>query len=277
MSRRVLVIGASGYVGRCYVNNAKSSGLAVRGTGRRPDDLIDSVTSRGDELDQVLEDWDPHQVVTTVQLRSMDAAWVLERIDGPRWVVLSSAQLASKVPAPNTREGLLNEELALMRGAVVVRPTMVFGHGGDLNISRMIRQLQKLGVSLQVGGEQLIQPIHVDDLSNFLIRHALNEPVPPSLVGAPVELGGEAQMAMAELIDDLVQLTGARGPRVKVDERLLGRLGAVATLADVRRDQIARLTEDKVVDNSVASEALGWVPMATPHRLEQAVEEVTGE
>ena len=274
MSRRVLVIGASGYVGRCYVDAARSAGLEVKGAGRQPDSSIDFVTSRGDELDRVLEDWQPHQVVTTVQLRSVDASWVLERIDGPRWVVLSSAQLASKVPAPNTREGLLNEELALLRGAVVVRPTMIFGHGGDLNISRMIRQLQKLRVSLQVGGEQLVQPIHVDDLSNFLIRHAQAEPVPQSLVGAPVELGGEAQMAMAELIDDLVQLTGARGPRVKVDERLLGRLGAVATLADVRRDQIARLTEDKVVDNSVASEALGWVPMATPHRLEQAVEEV---
>ncbi len=274
MSRRVLVIGASGYVGRCYVDAARSAGLEVKGAGRQPDSSIDFVTSRGDELDRVLEDWQPHQVVTTVQLRSVDASWVLERIDGPRWVVLSSAQLASKVPAPNTREGLLNEELALLRGAVVVRPTMIFGHGGDLNISRMIRQLQKLRVSLQVGGEQLVQPIHVDDLSNFLIRHAQAEPVPQSLVGAPVELGGEAQMAMAELIDDLVQLTGARGPRVRINEKSLARFGSVAQLAGVRRDQIARLTEDKVVDNSIASGALDWEPQSTPHRLEQAVEEV---
>ena len=272
MSRRVLVIGASGYVGRCYVDAARSAGLEVKGAGRQPDSSIDFVTSRGDELDRVLEDWQPHQVVTTVQLRSVDASWVLERIDGPRWVVLSSAQLASKVPAPNTREGLLNEELALLRGAVVVRPTMIFGHGGDLNISRMIRQLQKLRVSLQVGGEQLVQPIHVDDLSNFLIRHAQAEPVPQSLVGAPVELGGEAQMAMAELIDDLVQLTGARGPRVRINEKSLARFGSVAQLAGVRRDQIARLTEDKVVDNSIASGALDWEPQSTPHRLQHAAE-----
>jgi len=232
------------------------------------------MTLRGDQLDRVLEDWNPHQVVVTVQLRSMDASWVLERIDGPRWVVLSSAQLASKVPAPNTREGLLNEELALLRGAVVVRPTMIFGHGGDLNISRMIRQLRKLGVSLQVGGEQLLQPIHIDDLSNFLIRHSQAEPVPQSLVGAPVELGGEAQMAMAELIDDLVQLTGGCGLRVRVNEKRLARFGSVAQLAGIRRDQIARLTEDKVVDNSIASGALDWEPQSTPHRLEQAVEEV---
>ena len=45
--------------------------------------------------------------------------------------------------------------------------------------------------------------------------------------------------------------------------------------ADGQHDptQIERLTDDKVVDNQLASDAFGWFPASTAHRLEQAVSE----
>ena len=275
MSRRTLVIGAAGYVGRCYSASAEAAGLEVLRAGRAPASGVDVVTGTGDQLDRTISEFRPDQVVTTVQLRDMASTWILERIDGPRWLVLSSAQLASATPAPNTREGLLNEELALIRGAVVLRPTMIFGRGGDLNISRIVRQLKKYGVSLQIGGDQLVQPLHVDDLCQLLVTHAgADGPVLPS-PNQPFEVGGDAQLSVAELLDDLTQLTGARGPRIRVGDSALGRLGSVAGLAGVRPDQLVRITEDKVVDNADVMREFEWVPVSTPHRLEQAVEEVS--
>lgn len=275
MSRRTLVVGAAGYVGRCYCAFAEAAGLEVLRAGRTPTPGVDAVTATGDQLDRVIAEFQPDQVVTTVQLRDMASTWILERIDGPRWLVLSSAQLASATPAPNTRAGLLNEELALIRHAVVLRPTMIFGRGGDLNISRIVRQLKKYGVSLQIGGDQLVQPLHVDDLCQLLVTHSGADGLVLPSPNLPFEVGGDSQLSVAELLDDLTQLTGARGPRIRVGESSLDRLGSFAGLAGVRPDQLARITEDKVVDNADVIGAFGWMPKSTPHRLEQAVEEVT--
>lgn len=270
---RTLILGSSGYVGRCFVAALQDRGYDVIRATRTASPESDVVTATRDQLDDVIARANPDQIVSTLQLRDPGALPVIDRVDGSRWLVLSSMQLASNVEAPGTECARVAERLALTRGAVVIRPTMIFGHGGDLNISTIVRKLLRYRLALQVGGGQLLQPIHVDDLAEFAALHARDHQDWRQL-SAPIELGGSEQIAVVELLDDLCQLAGVRAPRVKVSGSLVQSASRLAPVLSLRPDQVLRLLDDKVADNSVA-ESLGWYPEPTAQRLEQAVGEAS--
>jgi nucleoside-diphosphate-sugar epimerase len=150
---------------------------------------------------------------------------------------------------------------------------MIYGRGADLNISRLVRQLRRYRVALQAGGDQLVQPVHVDDLCDLLERHLAATPVPAGLMGKPVDVGGDAALPVCELLDDLVQLTAATQFRFVFGSRALRAMAVAGSLVGLRPDQVERLLEDKTAQNTVATEALGWHPEPTAVRLEQAVSE----
>lgn len=265
-TRVTLVVGVSGFVGSCYAQHLMQSGLPVVTAGRR--EGLDVVLSTSDRLDAVLAQRDPEQVVVTAQLAEPATGWILERIDGPRWLVISSALLASVVPAPGRNQALAHEELARERGAVVLRPTMIFGRGKDLNVTRLLRQISRLRTVLQVGGEQLLQPLHIDDLSALMERHFVAPETREA--GALISVGGSEQLPVAKLLDDLKQLACAVVPRPVLPTRALAGVARAAGMLGLRSDQVARLSEDKIVDNSAACALFGWEPAPLAVRLEQA-------
>jgi uncharacterized protein YbjT (DUF2867 family) len=269
--RASLVIGAGGYVGGCYSDHLAAAGFPAVRAGRRPGPGVETLIRSSSDLDALLEAHEPSQVVVTAQLRDSASGWVLDRIDGPRWVVLSSAQLASRVPAPGHERARLHEDLARLRGAVVLRPTMIFGRDLDLNVSRLIRQIERFRFAVQIGGEQLVQPIHVDDLSALLARHLLTPHTRRG--GALVEVGGSEQLSVAELLDDLEQLVGAAGPRVRLPTSTIAAVSRLARAMGLRADQVERLVEDKIVDVGPAQRMFGWQPHPLAVRLEQAYRE----
>jgi len=264
-----LVVGAGGFVGSCYADHVERDGHRVVRAGRRRG--LDVVLSTSDRLDAVLAEHEPDQIVVTAQLADPATGWLLERIDGPRWLVLSSAQLASSVPGPGHRQALIHERLARSRGAVVLRPTMIFGRGRDLNITRLLRQIARLGFATQFGGSQLVQPLHIDDLSVLMEQHLANPST--QVAGDLFDVGGREQLPVAELLDCLEQLAGAAGPRLVLPAAALVVIARAASLGGLRSDQVARLIEDKVVDITKVCELFGWQPEFLPLRLEQAYSE----
>lgn len=268
MTPRSLVVGATGYVARAL--SAQLPGLDLEPvSASRRDSAATLRICDGEELDAVLSARDFDQVVVLPQLSSPDLDWLLKRIDGPRWLVFSSAQLQSSASAPGAALARAREKVALQRGATVLRPTMLYGRGGDKNISRLIRVMRRAHVALQVGdGSQLVQPLHVDDVAALVSAHAR----------APRQglfrVGGPEALPAAELLEMLKELLGIRGPTVRVPAQWLGRLAVLGRVWGLRVDQVRRLDEDKTVDNDPVARAFGWTPEHLAHRLEQAVGEL---
>ena len=228
------------------------------------------MVASGADLDALLAGQDFAQVVHLPQLTSIDGAAFLDRVDGPRWVVFSSAQLGSSVPRPGDDLARAHEVHALARGAAVLRPTMIFGRGGDANVSRIIRLLRRYRVPVVVGdGSQLVQPVHVDDVSSLVAAHGRRP------VAGLFPVGGDERLAVGELVDRLRLALGLRVGPVRIPTSWL-RLIARLLLPGLRPDQVLRLQEDKVVDSSSTAETFGWAPLPLAQRLDEAIAAVVG-
>ncbi|MDQ3897239.1 MAG: hypothetical protein M3326_08385 [Actinomycetota bacterium] len=253
-------------MGRAVVDLYHEAGADVTGTSRR--EGADEVVADAADLDRLLAREHFDQVVLTAPLTAPAVDWLVDRVDGSRWVVLSSAQLSSRVPSPGTQFALAREETALVRGATVFRPTMIFGRGADANVSRIVRLQQRWRIAVQVGdGSELVQPVHVADLVALLRRH-LSAPKPGLF-----SVGGDERIPTRELVEMVKELTAVRLP-VVVLPRALVRAAARTGVPGLRRDQLLRLEEDKTVDITGTCDAFAWRPEPLAQRVQQAVCEV---
>ena len=262
------VIG-TGYVGTELVKTLRDSDVHVTQSSRSAH-CADVIVRDGSALDRELAARDYDQIVSVVQLTAPDVDWILERVDGPRWLILSSQQLASRVAAPMTVAAIARETVALERGASVLRPTMIFGRGGDRNVSRLIRFMQRWHVPVVPGnGDELVQPIHVADLIDLVARHAA------SPVGGLFPAGGPEALPTRELVSTLAELLGLRLRPIAVPRLALRAAAALAPLMGLRRDQLERLEEPKTVDWSRTGAVFCWEPAPLGVRLEEAVTDAT--
>lgn len=265
----MLVIGGAGYVGRAVAAALRAGGVEVMTTSRTAG-RADVTVASGADLDALLAERAFAQVVHLPQLTSIDGGELLDRVDGPRWLVFSSAQLDSSVPPPGDDLARAHEVHALARGAAVLRPTMIFGRGGDVNVSRLIRLLRRYRVPVVVGdGSQLVQPVHVDDVSSLVTAHGRRP------VAGLFPVGGDEQLPVGELVDRLRRSLGLRVGPVRIRSRWL-RTIARLPLPGLRPDQVLRLLEDKVVDTSATRDGFGWAPLPLAQRLDEAIEAVVG-
>lgn len=220
----------------------------------------------GDALDSLVGSGEFGQIVVLGQLTGPDIDWVLERIDGPRWLIMSSQQVTSTVPAPGAAAALARESRALESGACVLRPTMIFGRGRDLNITRLITMMKRWRIPIVPGsGSQLVQPLHVDDLCDLVACHGEQS------AGGLYAVGGAEALPLRELVVTLAELLGLRLPVTEVPKQAIVLTARLAPLLRLRTDQFERLSEPRVADNGPVCEAFNWNPEALGLRLEQAV------
>lgn len=259
-----LIIG-TGFVGSVLPDRLRSRGIEVTQSSRTPG-LGDVTVSDGAALDALLVSRGFDQIVVLGRLTGPDIDWVLERIDGPRWLVMSSQQVTSSIPAPGTMVALAREELAIARGACVLRPTMIFGRGSDLNITRLIATMRRWRVPIVPGsGSQLVQPLHVDDLCDLIACHGLQTR------GGLYAVGGAEALPLRELVATLAELLGLRLSVVEVPQGAIDLAARFAPLLRLRPDQFKRLGEPRVADNALVAETFSWSPEPLGLRLEQAV------
>lgn len=264
-----LILG-TGFVGSVLSEWMRSSGIEVTQSSRTQCHGDVTVTD-GVALDALIASREFDQIVVLGQLTGSGIDWVLERIDGPRWLVMSSQQVSSTVPGPGTAVALAREELALARGACVLRPTMIFGRGRDQNITRIISTMRRWRMPIVPGpGTQMVQPVHVDDLSELIVQHRLYP------AGGLYALGGAEVLPLRELVATLAELLGLRLPLLEVPHRAVDVVARLAPLIGLRRDQFARLAEPRLADNGRVTETFNWNPEPLGLRLEQAVVAVDG-
>ena len=260
-----LIIG-TGYVAGVLARRYGELGIAITQTSRRVDSQLVQIAD-GAQLDRLISATEFTQIIVCGQLTATDIDWVLERIDGVRWLIFSSQQVTSRITAPGTEAAHARETFALERGACVMRPTMIFGHGGDRNISRVARLMRKWHVGIVPGpGSQMIQPLYVDDLAHVVIAHH------DTPIAGLFALGGLEAAPVREVVKTLAEILGVRLPLLTAPTSVPF-LGRALRPIGLRADQLARLTESKTADNSAAVRAFRWQPEPLGIRLEQAARE----
>jgi len=251
----------------------------------RANDAIVTIADRADcspvsvgvpaRLEGMLES--AEQVVLTAQLASPGIESIVERIDGPRWLVFSSAQVTTSIVTPEIERARALEADALRRGATVVRPTMIYGRGRDRNISALVRTILRSPIVPVIGGSAMVAPIHVDDVADFVVHHQ-------SIDGGLYGLAGPEPLPFRELVQDLMAIAGRRRLLAEFPPGLLtgmARLAPALPFLPFREDQLLRSMEDRDTTGTQSATAKGWAPHPLSHRLEQAVDEaramITGE
>ena len=186
------------------------------------------------------------------------------------FVHVSALGAAADSPARYARSKAEGEARvrAAMPGAVIVRPSVIFGPGDGLferfaAMARFAPVLPLIG-----GGQTRFAPVYAGDLARALVK-ALQE---PSAQGQTFELGGPEIMTLGDII--ALAVTASRRRRLLVPvpffaARVLGIAGEIAGAIPfvtpfLTRDQVLMLQEDNVPgDEAPGFAALGITGLET--------------
>ena len=141
----------------------------------------------------------------------------------------------------------------------VVRPALVFGPGGAS--ARLFTLLASLPILPMPGrGDQLVQPIHADDLIEAIVTICTQ----PIAIRAVVPLVGPRAMTFKELLTTLrasLGLKAAPTPQVPMSlMRLAAWAGAIAPRALLDKDTLAMLMAGNVADPQATARVLKRPP-----------------
>jgi NADH dehydrogenase len=151
--------------------------------------------------------------------------------------------------------------LAAFPGAVILRPSVVFG-AEDQFFNRFAGLAALLPFMPVVAGETRFQPVYVGDVADAAMA-ALAD---PAASGKVFELGGPRVMSMRQVLRYILDVTDRRRPMITLPEgfvRLQARLGELLPTPPLTRDQLILLGKDNVVaPNALGFQALGIEPKA---------------
>jgi uncharacterized protein YbjT (DUF2867 family) len=279
---KILVCGASGFVGRHLLAGLQAAGhTCVRGV-RRPQ-------ADGDIAIDYLHDLQPAQwllklqgidvVINAVGIlrdsRKQPMAKILA--EAPialfracamagvtRIVNVSALGVESPLDVPYFRyrrevEAVLFALPAPLRW-LNLRPSAIYGEDGDS--ARMFRVLAALPLhALPMGGPQQLQPVHVDDIVDAVCRWLADD----SAMSVSVNAAGAEATTLRGMLDSYRQQSG-RGPawHLAVPELLItlgARCGDWFPFSPLCSDTLAMLQAGNTGDNSAFEHLLGRAPM----------------
>ena len=156
-----------------------------------------------------------------------------------------------------------SQELALRRGAAIVRPGDVYGPGSVPWTLRPIEAIRSGTFVLPGRGEGLLTLVYIDDLVDCIVRALIT----PEAAGHAVTAWDGAPVTAKDYFDRYAHMLG-RGDVRCAPESLLRAAAGLLELrahvtgkpADVTRDAIRYITRRAVYPNDRAYELLGWEP-----------------
>ena len=139
----------------------------------------------------------------------------------------------------------------------ILRPSMIYGNERDHNMHKLLRVLDRTPAIPVFGANALMQPVHVDDLADGIVRAVIAD------AHGEFNLAGPEPLAYQGVLRSAMAALGRRVALVPVPAWLaLGAaaVGSVIPGFPVSVEQVRRLQEDKVFDISAAQSALGYSP-----------------
>lgn len=250
MNKRVFIIGAGGYVGTAVSGLLSARGCRVAGLARSKEaaERLESAgygAEHGDlqDLEKLTEIADRYDVtIFTPTIQFNEEAAILTPLlncyaGSDRVFIFTSGTGVLSIPA---HEGEWREEtfaeadpftpvdwmairvetenLVLRyadRGvrAMVIRPPLIWGHGGSYQIPGIFESAEKTGSACYVGlGLHLYSNVHVDDLADVYLR-AIEKGVPGALYHA---VAGEANFR--QVAEAVAEVLGCEARSIDMEE-----------------------------------------------------------
>jgi uncharacterized protein YbjT (DUF2867 family) len=269
---KVLVTGGTGVIGQAAVPQLVRYGHSVRLLSRSPADdekqwpdgveywpanITDKDALRGcaERCDVVLhvvgimEESPPSMTYETVNVEgTRNIVREAERCKVGRFIYLSSLG-AEAGTSPYHRSKRRAEEIVrgFAGGWIILRPGNVYGPGDDV-VSLLLTMVRTLPVVPVIGsGDDKFQPIWVEDLSAALLEAVRRT----DLHGRVLELAGEEQTSLNEMLDRLCEITGRSPARVPIPPFLASAGITMASLLGVKlpltESQLTMLSEGNVI------------------------------
>jgi uncharacterized protein YbjT (DUF2867 family) len=235
----VLILGATGQIGRCLLGRLATAGRPAIAVCRRPEPALSPAA-----------DWLAADLTRPLDLAGRrpaaaihaTGAWllppqlpVLEQAGLQRLVCFSSTSMLAKAASPSAEEReiarmLAAAEAAVAEGAIpwtLLRPALIYGLGLDRNVTAAARFIRRWHCFPLGGpGKGLRQPVHADDLAAGALA-ALDL---PATAGGSFNLGGGETLSYRQMIQRIFETLGQRPRFLRLPflARLPGSTGAVA-------------------------------------------------
>lgn len=273
----ILVLGASGIVGRFLLDRLTAEGAVVTAVSRNARPTGPSPGTRWWKIDLSAEG-SPQQLPPADVLISLLPIWmtatVLRSSGVPlpaRILAFSSTSAITKEASASTSERQLaarltegEEDLASLHPSAditIFRPTMIYGGPGDRNVEKVAGQLRRNRYFPLVGsGKGLRQPVHADDLAAAAVQAISVR----ATVGNIYTLAGGEVLTFRTMIERIGDANGVRPRFIRIPLPLariaLSAASVVPRFASIPPESIARMDKDMTFDNSDAQKAFAYLP-----------------
>jgi uncharacterized protein YbjT (DUF2867 family) len=296
---KVLVTGATGFVGPAIVQRLVGDGHTVRVLEHKPgssaalpsQDAVEGSMTDAASLRQAVEGQDtvvhlvailsgkPEEFRGVMEQGTRDLLAAAREAGVGRFVLMSALGTTEEtkdlVPYYGAKWQMELDTKASGLEHVIFRPSFVFGrHGGALGQFKKIAKLAP--VTPIVGpGTQRIQPIWIEDVAAYFGEGVVR----PDAANRTFELGGPDAVTWNEFWSRLKQAQGAHRPSIHLPFGLMRAQAAVLELLPkppVTRDQLKMLAAgDNVVSNSDAVDTFGLPLVPLDEQLRRATSKET--
>lgn len=203
---------------------------------------------------------------------------VLDAAKGKRVIYLSSTSVyGKKAVSPITEETAFApselygeskaaaDSLARKTGAVVLRPTVVYGPGFSEGFFTLFKMLEKKRMVIAGDGKNRLQWTHIDDLVPALLLAREK-----GAAGEAYDIVSDDVKTQEELLSLIARLLGVPAPKTHLPLGLLRTVGSLF----VKGAFLDTIAADRFFDCSKAKRGLGWQPKVTfEEGLKEAVDE----
>ena len=279
---KVLVTGGTGVIGQAAVPQLVRHGHSVRLLSRSPADdekqwpdgvefwpanITDQDALRGcaEGCDVVLhvvgimEESPPSLTYETVNVEgTRNIVREAERCKVGRFLYVSSLG-AEAGTSPYHRSKRRAEEIVrgFAGGWIILRPGNVYGPGDEV-VSLLLTMVRTLPVAPVIGsGDDRFQPIWVEDLAAAVLESVRRT----DLHGRVLELAGEEQTSLNDMLDRLREITGRSPARVPIPPFLVSAGITMASILGVKlpltESQMTMLSEGNVIRTPGSNALIG--------------------
>ena len=276
----VLVTGATGFLGEYVVRNLIDAGMGVRALVRKTSDVSFIGTSDVEicygDLDKISSiELALEGVDILINLASLGYEYVSNIVEAAvnqgveRAVFVSTTSIFSKLDTTTKFRRIQSELIIAESGLLytIIRPTMIYGSPRDRNIWRLIEFMKKWSfVPVIGGGTALQQPVYVNDVAKCILRTMVCD----DSIRQSYNIAGLHSLSYLEIINLIMTRMDVNVRKIycpvifaRIITELFGKIGLGIT-----SEQILRFSEDKVVDNSLAIQHLGYSPLDFAQGLE---------
>jgi nucleoside-diphosphate-sugar epimerase len=156
----------------------------------------------------------------------------------------------------------------------IIRPTMIYGHKDDRNISRLVRAIARFPVLPLIGnGSSLIQPVFIGDLLRAYEKALLN----PTYFNKSYNIGGSKAYSNRDLISFAASGLGQRERFIPLPAefvRLTVALLSAMRVSPISVEQVQRFQENKHIDISTFVADFDYVPCDFEHGIKLLIHEM---